>query len=58
MHMPRYLIEASYGHEGVEGVRTKDGSRPARTVTTVLLIPEKVDDAAKRSRDAVRVARH
>ena len=24
--MPKYLIEASYTHEGVEGVRTKGGS--------------------------------
>ncbi len=24
--MPKYLIEATYTHEGVEGVRTKGGS--------------------------------
>jgi uncharacterized protein with GYD domain len=101
--MPKYLIEASYSHEGVEGVRTKGGSSRrdavvetakslggklesfyfafgehdavvlldlpdneaaaavalsvdaaggATTKTTVLLTPEEVDDAAKRSRDA------
>ena len=102
--MPKYLIEASYTHEGVEGVRTKGGSSRRDAVaesakslggqleafyfafgehdaivlldlpdneaaaavalsvdaaggasikTTVLLTPEEVDDAAKRSRDAV-----
>jgi uncharacterized protein with GYD domain len=102
--MPKYLIEASYTHEGVEGVRTKGGSSQrdavvetaksvggeleafyfafgdydavvlldlpdneaaaavalsvdsaggATTKTTVLLTPEQVDDAAKRSIDAV-----
>lgn len=102
--MPKYLIEASYTHEGVEGVRTKGGSSRrdavvetaksvggeleafyfafgdydavvlldlpdneaaaavalsvasaggATTKTTVLLTPEQVDDAAKRSIDAV-----
>jgi len=102
--MPKYLIEASYTHEGVEGVRTKGGSSRrdavadtaksmggkleafyfafgehdavvlvdlpdneaaaavalsvdaaggASTRTTVLLTPDQVDDAAKRSRDAV-----
>ena len=24
--MPRYLIQGSYSHEGIEGVRTKGGS--------------------------------
>ena len=28
--MPKYLIEASYSHEGFEGVRTKGGSKSAR----------------------------
>ena len=102
--MPKYLIEASYTHEGFEGVRTKGGSRRrdavaetakslggkleafyfafgdhdaivlldlpdneaaaaaalavdaaggATTTTTVLLTPEQVDDAARRSIDAV-----
>ncbi|HEX3318896.1 MAG TPA: GYD domain-containing protein [Solirubrobacteraceae bacterium] len=102
--MPKYVIAASYTHEGVEGVRTKGGSSRrdavaetaksmggeleafyfafgdydalvlvdlpdneaaaavalsvdaaggATTKTTVLLTPEEVDDAAKRSRDAV-----
>ena len=102
--MPKYLIEASYTHEGVEGVRTKGGSSRrdavvetakcvggeleafyfafgdydavvlldlpdneaaaavalsvdsaggATTKTTVLLTAEQVDDAAKRSIDAV-----
>ena len=102
--MPKYLIEASYTHEGVEGVRTKGGSSRrsavvktaksvggkieafyfafgeydaivlldlpdneaaaavalavdaaggATTKTTVLLTAKEVDDAAKRSRDAV-----
>ena len=102
--MPKYLIEASYSHEGVEGVRTKGGSSRrdavaetaksvggeleafyfafgdydavvllelpdneaaaavalsvdaaggATTKTTVLLTPEQVDDAAKRSVDVV-----
>jgi uncharacterized protein with GYD domain len=102
--MPKYVISASYTHEGVEGVRTKGGSSRrdavaetaksmggeleafyfafgdydalvlvdlpdneaaaavalsvdaaggATTKTTVLLTPEEVDDAAKRSRDAV-----
>ena len=30
--MPKYLIEASYTHEGVEGVRTKGGSSRRRAV--------------------------
>jgi uncharacterized protein with GYD domain len=102
--MPKYLIEASYTHEGVEGVRTKggmsrrravaetaksvggkleafyfafgeydafvlldlpdneaaaavalsvDSSGGATTKTIVLLTAQQVDDAAKRSRDAV-----
>jgi len=102
--MPKYLIEASYTHEGFEGVRTKGGSSRrdavaetakslggkleafyfafgdhdaivlldlpdneaaaavalavgasggATTKTTPLLTPEQVDDAAKRSVDAV-----
>jgi uncharacterized protein with GYD domain len=102
--MPKYLIEASYTHEGFEGVRTKGGSSRrdavaetakslggkleafyfafgdhdaivlldlpdneaaaaaalavdaaggATTTTTVLLTPEQVDDAAKRSVEAV-----
>jgi uncharacterized protein with GYD domain len=102
--MPKYLIEASYTHEGVEGVRTKGGSSRrdavahtadslggqldafyfafgdhdavvivdlpdneaaaavalsvdsaggATTRTTVLLTPEQVDDAAKRSVESV-----
>ena len=102
--MPKYLIEASYTTEGVEGVRTKGGSSRrdavahtaeslggqldafyfafgdhdavpivdppdneaaaavalsvdsaggATTKTTVLLTPEQVDDAAKRSVESV-----
>jgi uncharacterized protein with GYD domain len=102
--MPKYLFEASYTHEGVEGVRSKGGSSRrdavahtaesmggqleafyfafgdhdlvaivdlpdheaaaaialsvdaaggATTKTTVLLTPEQVDDAAKRSIESV-----
>jgi hypothetical protein len=49
--MPKYLIQASYSHEGRRAGRRR--GRRATTTTTVLLTPEQVDDAAKRSIDSV-----
>jgi uncharacterized protein with GYD domain len=48
--MPKYLIEASYTHEGVEGVRTKGGSSRRRAVAeTAKSVGGKLEAVASQS---------
>jgi hypothetical protein len=49
--MPKYLIQASYTLDGVSGVQSQGGSSRRDDETSVLLTPEEIDTAAKRSVD-------